>query len=247
MTSIQPVMLGYSFEAPFLAAAFFAAHRFLSAATIAALPSALSFRLGFGALVGAPLDSPFFAAHRFRCASAIAFRPATLIFHLPRFDGSDGCPSSAGAPVNIARRSAMWESILRFCSSKPRMAAFTTSFESFGSAIWCPYILACAIRFRTVSWGCVLWGAVLQSGMHATIASVQAMTIPSRIVLAPFVFLRHSRYAHGHFENAARAKQCHEDRGDQPRSVTGSSPSPRWQTAHLPRRTARAVAASRNG
>ena len=40
----------------------------------------------------------------------------------------------------------------------------------------------------------------------ATIAGVQAMTIPSRIVLAPFVFLRHSRYAHGHFENAAKSE-----------------------------------------
>ena len=45
---------------------FFAAHRFLSAATMAALPSALNFRLGFPALADATLDPAFFAAHRFR-------------------------------------------------------------------------------------------------------------------------------------------------------------------------------------
>jgi hypothetical protein len=63
------------------AAAFFAAQRFLSAATIAALPAALSLRCGFAVPVldgdpGWPLDS----AQRFRCASPMRFRTAALIF-----------------------------------------------------------------------------------------------------------------------------------------------------------------------
>src|ERR1035441_6476277 len=53
------------------AAAFFAAHRFFKAATIAALPAALSFRFGLGAsgATGDGSDSFLASAHRFRCAS----------------------------------------------------------------------------------------------------------------------------------------------------------------------------------
>jgi hypothetical protein len=65
-------------------AAHFAAQRLFNAATIAALPAALSFRFGFLADFG-PADSPFGAAHLLRCASAIARRPAALIPRLLPF------------------------------------------------------------------------------------------------------------------------------------------------------------------
>ncbi len=114
------------------AAAFFAAQRFFNAATIAALPAALSFRLGleaFGVLAsGCPLE----AAHRFRCAAAIALRPAALIFRRAGVAAVAAALVPAGVPESIARRSAIWASILTFCSSKPRMAAEIISFVSFG-------------------------------------------------------------------------------------------------------------------
>jgi hypothetical protein len=116
------------------ASAFFAAQRFFRAATIAALPAALSFR--FGVEPTAALDSPFDAAHRFRCASAIALRPAALILRLPRRGASEATTGAVRPAVNIFRRSAIWASILRFCSSKPRMAAITTSFVSLGFGMW---------------------------------------------------------------------------------------------------------------
>jgi hypothetical protein len=116
------------------AAAFLAAHRFFRAATIAALPAALSLRFGFDPT--AVLDSPFDAAHRFRCASAIALRPAALSLRLTRRGASEAPTGAVRPAVNICRRSAIWASILRFCSSKPRMAAITTSFVSLGFGIW---------------------------------------------------------------------------------------------------------------
>ena len=119
----------------FAASARFNAHRFLSAATIAFLPAAESFRFGLAAaFAGDPSAAVFEAAHLFRCPSAIAFLPAALIFR--RFRGNSGpVVVSVGAPVCIARSSAIWASRCRFCSSNPRIAAAMISFVSFGVAI----------------------------------------------------------------------------------------------------------------
>src|SRR4051812_38774643 len=69
------------FPAPF-AALFFAAQRFLRAATIAARPSALSLRFGFPALAAGAFsegaDSPLILAQRALCDSAIRLRAAAL-------------------------------------------------------------------------------------------------------------------------------------------------------------------------
>jgi hypothetical protein len=79
--------LGYFFAAVFFctaacvlaASALFAAQRFFKAATIAALPAALSFRLGFDTSGGAEtdrFDSPLILAHLAFCPSAIRRRAA---------------------------------------------------------------------------------------------------------------------------------------------------------------------------
>src|SRR5262245_42352266 len=60
------------------AAAFLAAHRFFSAATIAALPTALSLRLPFEA-AAAGVVAAFAPAHLFRCPAAVRLRAAALI------------------------------------------------------------------------------------------------------------------------------------------------------------------------
>ena len=86
-------------------------HLFFSAATIAAFPAALSFRLGLGVWVGFAPSPAFFAAHLLRCASAMARRPAALIFRLPAFAGAGdsgvwaGCFGVTGcnAPPPAAR------------------------------------------------------------------------------------------------------------------------------------------------
>src|ERR1017187_5330495 len=122
---------GYFFASDF-AAAFFAAQRFFRAATMFALPAALILRFGFDA--GDFSSGDFFEAHLFRCASAIAFRPAVLIF---RRGLCPGPAPAAGAAGSMARSSAIWASILLFCSSKPRMAALMISFVSLGIAIFC--------------------------------------------------------------------------------------------------------------
>lgn len=79
-------------NAYFVSAAFLAAQRFLSAATMLALPSALNFRffvaaVAFAALVPA---STLDAAHLFRCPAAMAFLPAALILRRGCFSESAG-------------------------------------------------------------------------------------------------------------------------------------------------------------
>ena len=90
------------------AAARFVAHRFFNAATIAALPAALSLRFGLAApATGSDgADSCLASGHRFRWASAIRARPAALILRL-RFVGAPGAAVSVGVPVSIWRSSAI--------------------------------------------------------------------------------------------------------------------------------------------
>src|ERR1017187_3695995 len=121
--------------AAFFAAARFAAQRFFKAATIAALPAALSFRFGFGAS-GATgddrSDSFLDSAHRFRWASPMRFRAAALIFRRLPFGPSGVAAVAVGEPVSIWRSSAIWASIRRFCCSKPSTAALMIS----GVSLW---------------------------------------------------------------------------------------------------------------
>ena len=137
----QRLMIGrLRYFAGFLAAAFiafaasarFSAHRFFVAAMIAFLPAAESFRLGLGDASGGDGSAAFLeAAHLFRCASAIAFLPAALIFRRLRFGGSGVAAGSVGPPVRTAWSSPICESMCRFCSSNPRMAAVMISGVSF--------------------------------------------------------------------------------------------------------------------
>jgi hypothetical protein len=65
------------------------------------------------------------AAHRLRCASAIALRAAALTLRFRCGAVVAVIPSAGGA--SMARSSASRLFILLFCSSKPRIAAVTTS------------------------------------------------------------------------------------------------------------------------
>lgn len=113
------------------ASACFNAQRFLVAAMIFLRPAALSLRLGVAASFdgggGAGSLSFLASAHLFRCASAIAFLPAALIFRRLRCGGSGVASGSVGLPDRVALSSAILESISRFCSSNPRMAAVIIS------------------------------------------------------------------------------------------------------------------------
>src|ERR1700683_2731931 len=88
LSGLSP-LLGY-----FFAAARLAAHIFLVAATISALPAALSLRFflvpgfGVGGADALGSDLPLAAAHLLRWASAMALRPAALIFRRGRFVGT---------------------------------------------------------------------------------------------------------------------------------------------------------------
>jgi len=90
----------------FAASALLAAHRFLSAATMAALPASLSFLLGFDVVVTGS-DLPLDAAHRLRWASAIAFRPEALIFRRLRGAVSARATELVSPPFSIWRKSAI--------------------------------------------------------------------------------------------------------------------------------------------
>jgi hypothetical protein len=108
----------FFFAGAFFTAAFSAlctaAQRFFVAATIAARPAALSFRLAFGAAAEANGPAAFFdLAHRFRCASPMRFLAAALIFRRLRVAGSGVLAAlSVGPPDKSARSSAILESIL---------------------------------------------------------------------------------------------------------------------------------------
>src|SRR5262249_50825498 len=102
----------------------FSAHRFFSAATIAALPAALSFRLGLVA-GAAGTEAPLAAAHLLRCASAIRFRPAGLI--VERLVDWGAAAAVGCRPLSMARSSLICASIRRFWPSKPSMAAVMIS------------------------------------------------------------------------------------------------------------------------
>jgi hypothetical protein len=110
--TLSAELLGY-----FFAAALFAAHIFLVAAIIAALPAALIFRFGFGAAfevgVGVGVADawtsglPFIAAHLLRWASDMALRPAALTFRRAGFSGAGVGAGSVGSPERNARSSAI--------------------------------------------------------------------------------------------------------------------------------------------
>jgi hypothetical protein len=104
-----------------LAAARFRAHIFFVAAMIAALPAALSFLFGFGAFAGAGAGgsaSPLTLAHLAFWAKAILRRAAAENFFRFLAGASDVAAISV-EPGSIARSSLIWESIWRFCLSKP--------------------------------------------------------------------------------------------------------------------------------
>ena len=85
------------------AAAFFAAHRFFKAATIAALPAALSIRFGLGASGATGAEVFLDSAHRFRWASPMRFRAAALILRRLPFGASGVAAVAVGPPWNMAR------------------------------------------------------------------------------------------------------------------------------------------------
>src|ERR1700748_679993 len=92
-----------TYEPFYFAAAFFAAHRFFRAATIAALPAALSFRLGLDVSATTPkaAGSPLTLAHLRRCPSRMRCNVAALILRLPLVDPAS-LAGDAGPPFSMA-------------------------------------------------------------------------------------------------------------------------------------------------
>jgi hypothetical protein len=84
----------------------YAAQRFFVAAAIAALPAALSLRIGFGAAGASEAASPLAVAHLFLCPAAIFFRAAALILRRGRSVGVI-VAASTDAPESTARNSAI--------------------------------------------------------------------------------------------------------------------------------------------
>src|SRR3954464_4983567 len=116
------------FDAATLPAARFAAHRFLSAATMLRLPSADSLRFGFaafGTTVGP--DSAFFAAHRRFWASAIARLPAALIVRLRLAGSSEEAEAPFVLLPSIRRTSVICSSICCLFDVRFSRAAFRMS------------------------------------------------------------------------------------------------------------------------
>ena len=95
----------------FTAAAFFAANLFRNAATMLALPAAVSFRFGLTGSgvtgVDEGLESPRIFAHRSCWASFMRLRAAAENFLRPCVDGSGVAAVSVRPPGSIARSSAI--------------------------------------------------------------------------------------------------------------------------------------------
>jgi hypothetical protein len=122
-----------------VAAAFFAAHRFFNAATIAALPDLLSFRFGFDVSVAAGAgvsDSPRILAQRRCWASFIRRRAAAENFFRFLVGASGVAPGAPWPLFKRLRSSAIWASMRTFCASYPSMAAEIISGVSRGVDIF---------------------------------------------------------------------------------------------------------------
>ena len=97
------------------------------------MPSALIRRFGFAGFDvtrDGGSDVPLIAAHR-RCWASFIFRRAAAENFLRFLVGASGvAAASEEPPDSTALSSLIWESMCRFCSSNPRMAALMISFVS---------------------------------------------------------------------------------------------------------------------
>lgn len=108
--------------------------RFFVAEIIRFMPSALIRRLGFD---GSDVDRdggsdvPLIAAHRRCWASFMCRRAAAENFRRLLVRAAGVAAVSEAPPDSTARSSPICESMCRFCSSNPRIAALMISFVSF--------------------------------------------------------------------------------------------------------------------